>query len=134
MKRTTHSPKAKDEDLSAMVSRLAKDGTLIAGESIEIESVSKEVHGSNFNVSIRFRVPHEVVETIDERTGRIRATSDGARFAFPFARTLTREENLERFRKFYQKRKDAVPVARPKAEKPKEPRVMTAAKGVSFHD
>ena len=134
MKRTTHSPKAKDEDLSAMVSQLAKEGTLIAGESIEIESVSTEVDGSNFNVSIHFRVPHEVVETTDKRTGRISVTSDGARFAFPFASTLSREENLKRFREFYQKRKDAVPVARLKAVGAHGARVMTAAKGLSFHD
>ena len=115
MNRTTHK---KGDEVTAMVSKLAKEGKLIAGEIIEIESVSREIHGSTSIVNIRFRVPHEVVETTDERTGRIRATSDGARFAFPFLSTLTQEQNLELFREFYQKRKDAVPAARAKEGRP----------------
>jgi hypothetical protein len=86
---------------------LVKSGALLQGTPIEVERIVKKRQGGTILVTLDFVVPHAITETVDHKTGVVRASSDGARFTYTFTGSLSLDKNLREFQEFYTKRSQA---------------------------
>jgi hypothetical protein len=97
----------KSESLSAEIRNLARQQALLKGIRIDVRNISARRVKNHQIVTVDFVTPQEITETVDERTGVIRASSDGAQYTYTFTNAIPLEENLAAFREFYEKRSRA---------------------------
>jgi hypothetical protein len=89
------------------IKELAENDRLLRGIRIEVEHLEKTVRGGSEMVNILFRVPRNVTQVCDPKSGRVEVSSAGARYTYTFAARRSLEANLRDFREFYRRRSTA---------------------------